>query len=189
MEQIKISDELKLKLIELQQKRNITLEGNITKLIDGEGNIEFETYLKDCISQDKDKRRKRLDLTKTLQAQNTELTSAQDENDTLMKELKAALESAEISKDDAMNQLDVIQRKQQTKLISTIVRIALTVIVGVGVITTVMYGFAIAYANPNEVQMIGSTWSNMFGILLTNAFSIVGTIMGVKYANKDKSED
>jgi len=26
----------------------------------------------------------------------------------------------------------------------------------------------------------------MFGILLTNAFSIVGTIMGVKYANKDK---
>ena len=37
-----------------------------------------------------------------------------------------------------------------------------------------------------DTQIIGSTWSNMFGILLTNAFSIVGTIMGVKYANKDK---
>jgi hypothetical protein len=33
-----------------------------------------------------------------------------------------------------------------------------------------------------DTQIIGSTWSNMFGILLTNAFSIVGTIMGVKYA-------
>jgi hypothetical protein len=25
----------------------------------------------------------------------------------------------------------------------------------------------------------------MFGILLTNAFSIIGTIMGVKYASKE----
>jgi hypothetical protein len=37
-----------------------------------------------------------------------------------------------------------------------------------------------------EVNTIGPAWSNMFGILLTNAFSIVGTIMGVKYATKDK---
>jgi hypothetical protein len=27
----------------------------------------------------------------------------------------------------------------------------------------------------------------MFGILLTNAFSIIGTIMGIKYATKDHS--
>jgi hypothetical protein len=39
-----------------------------------------------------------------------------------------------------------------------------------------------------ETQVIGSTWSNMFGILLTNAFSIVGTIMGVKYASDKKQE-
>ena len=37
-----------------------------------------------------------------------------------------------------------------------------------------------------ETQVIGSAWSNMFGILLTNAFSIIGTIMGVKYANGKK---
>jgi hypothetical protein len=37
-----------------------------------------------------------------------------------------------------------------------------------------------------DTQIIGSTWSNMFGILLTNAFSIIGTIMGVKYASKEK---
>ena len=39
-----------------------------------------------------------------------------------------------------------------------------------------------------DTQMIGSTWSNMFGILLTNAFSIVGTIMGVKYASENKEK-
>jgi hypothetical protein len=44
-----------------------------------------------------------------------------------------------------------------------------------------MYAFAIV--TDKETQIIGSTWSNMFGILLTNAFSIVGTIMGVKYAS------
>ena len=43
-----------------------------------------------------------------------------------------------------------------------------------------MYGWAIF--SGVDTQIIGSTWSNMFGILLTNAFSIVGTIMGVKYA-------
>jgi hypothetical protein len=35
---------------------------------------------------------------------------------------------------------------------------------------------------------LGSTWSNMLGILLTNAFSIIGTIMGVKYSGKEDKE-
>jgi hypothetical protein len=35
-----------------------------------------------------------------------------------------------------------------------------------------------------DTAIIGSTWSNIVGILLTNAFSIVGTIMGVKYASE-----
>jgi hypothetical protein len=36
-----------------------------------------------------------------------------------------------------------------------------------------------------DTQIIGSTWSNMFSVLLTNAFSIVGTIMGIKYATQE----
>jgi len=80
-----------------------------------------------------------------------------------------------------LEDLDLIQKKSQFKLIGTIVRVALFVILGVGILTTVMYGMAIMY--DKETQIIGSTWSNMFGILLTNAFSIVGTIMGVKYAS------
>ena len=39
------------------------------------------------------------------------------------------------------------------------------------------------------VEKIGSTWSNMLSILLTNAFSIVGTLMGVKYASENKKDN
>ena len=31
--------------------------------------------------------------------------------------------------------------------------------------------------------------SNLFGILLTNSFSIIGTIMGVKYASDNKEKE
>ena len=61
-----------------------------------------------------------------------------------------------------------------------IVKVALWVIMGVGIITTLMYVVAIVLNT--ETQVIGSTWSNLNGILLTNAFSIIGTIMGVKHA-------
>jgi len=78
-----------------------------------------------------------------------------------------------------------MQKKSQFELIGMIVKIALFVICGVGIITTIMYG--IALFSGHDTQIIGSTWSNMFGILLTNAFSIVGTIMGVKYASEKDS--
>ena len=80
--------------------------------------------------------------------------------------------------------IDLLQKKSQTELIGTIVKVALGVIITVGVITTVMYMISL-FMN-KDTQIIGSTWSNMFGILLTNAFSIIGTIMGVKYASKEK---
>jgi len=59
-------------------------------------------------------------------------------------------------------------------------------IVGVGIITSLMYGVSLMVGS--DTQIIGSTWSNMFGILLTNAFSIVGTIMGVKYASEKNNK-
>jgi len=107
----------------------------------------------------------------------------------LMEELKVALEEAnqlkeeaEEGKDKALEDLELMQKKTQFELISTIVKVALYVIIGVGVLTTAMYGLALI--SGTDTQIIGSTWSNMFGILLTNAFSIVGTIMGVKYATE-----
>ena len=183
-------------LLKLANDKKIYLEGNILKILEStDGDVEVEEYLKFCKDKDTTARRKRLQVTKQVQQQNKELVAKQKETDSLMIELQNALDTAqkseeeanklrevaEKSKDKALEDLDLIQKKSQFKLIGTIVRVALFVILGVGILTTVMYAFAIV--TDKETQIIGSTWSNMFGILLTNAFSIVGTIMGVKYAS------
>jgi hypothetical protein len=123
-----------------------------------------------------------------------EAESARESAEISMKEAEQSKEEAleakvlaENAKKTAENDLDLIQKKSQFELIGTIVKVALYVILGVGFITTGMYLFAILKGT--DTQVIGSTWSNIIGILLTNAFSIVGTIMGVKYASdKSKSE-
>ena len=93
----------------------------------------------------------------------------------------------EIEKNTALEDLDATLKKSQNELIGTIVKCALGVIISVGFITTVMYSFAIL--TEKDTQIIGSTWSNMFSVLLTNAFSIVGTIMGIKYATQDDKKE
>ena len=72
-------------------------------------------------------------------------------------------------------------------MIKIIVKCALAVIIGVGVVTTSLYWMAMITGK--DTQIIGSTWSNMFSVLLTNAFSIVGTIMGIKYATSDDKQN
>ena len=91
--------------------------------------------------------------------------------------------TARAEKEKIEHELEILQKKTQNKLIETIVRVALIIILSVGVITTALYVFAMI--NGYELKIIESTWTNMFGILLTNSFSIIGTIMGVKYANKE----
>lgn len=223
---IKLDKNTKNQLIELYKTKKIGLEGNILKLIDADGDEEFMSYIKESIDRDKDSRRKRLDITKQVQSQNTDLTKWKNENERVNKELTIALEEAEESnkamlvakqeaedsleeaqtarveaesarveaekarqesenaKIAAESDLDLIQKKSQFELIGTIVRVALWVILGVGVVTTGMY--LIALSTGLDTSVIGSTWSNIIGILLTNAFSIVGTIMGVKYASEKK---
>jgi methyl-accepting chemotaxis protein len=95
-------------------------------------------------------------------------------------------EAIEIEKNAALEDLDATLKKSQNELIKTIVKCALAVIISVGFITTIMYSFAIL--SNKDTQIIGSTWSNMFSVLLTNAFSIVGTIMGIKYATQDEKK-
>jgi|688.fasta_scaffold663049_2 hypothetical protein len=182
-------------LLDIQQKKRITVEGNILKIMEPEeGDVEFSTYISTALEKDKDARKKRLEVTKQVQERNKELQASESENIRINEDLKAALIEAENSKtealaakDLALNDLDVLQKRSQTELISTIVKVALLVILSVGVITTVMY--SIAMFTGKDTQIIGSTWSNMFGILLTNAFSIVGTIMGVKYASENKNSE
>jgi PAS domain S-box-containing protein len=121
----------------------------------------------------------------------TETVNYKNKIDALSKDLQLELDKSqqlknaiEIEKNAALNDLDILMKKSQSELIKTIVVVALVVIVGVGVITTILYWMAMVTGK--DTQIIGSTWSNMFSVLLTNAFSIVGTIMGIKYATQDK---
>jgi PAS domain S-box-containing protein len=121
----------------------------------------------------------------------TENVNSKNKIDALSKDLQIELEKSkslknaiEIEKNAALNDLDVKIKKSQSELIKVIVKVALSVIIGVGVVTTILYWMAILMEK--DTQIIGSTWSNMFSVLLTNAFSIVGTIMGIKYATQEK---
>jgi hypothetical protein len=179
-------------LLEVQRTKRITLEGNILKLLEADaGDTEFATYIKESTDKDKETRKRRLEITKQVQERNRELQETEEEIVRINEELKSALsdaedakKKAEAAKDAALNDLEVAQKKSQFELMGLIVKVALIVIGSVGVITTGMY--AVAMITDKDTQIIGSTWSNMFGILLTNAFSIVGTIMGVKYASETK---
>jgi PAS domain S-box-containing protein len=124
----------------------------------------------------------------------TETVNSKNKIDALSKDLQIELEKSqklknaiEIEKNAALNDLDVMIKKSQSELIKVIVKVALSVIIGVGVVTTVLYWMAILMEK--DTQIIGSTWSNMFSVLLTNAFSIVGTIMGIKYATQEGNKN
>ena len=124
----------------------------------------------------------------------TEAINSKKKIDVLSKDLQIELDKSqklknaiEIEKDAALNDLDVLMKKSQSELIKTIVKVALAVILGVGVVTTTLYWMAMITGK--DTQIIGSTWSKMFSVLLTNAFSIVGTIMGIKYATQDNNKE
>ena len=210
-------------LLEIAKHKRVYVEGNFLKLIEPEeGDEEFEEYLKLCKEKDSTSRRKRLEVTKQVQKQNSELEKAQKENkrvnrqlekalneaidsaeqskkskeeaETAKEELEVALQLAEQSKEEAHKlkaeaehakevaetDLSLLQKKTQTELMGSIVRVALWVIMGVGLLTTALYVFVMVRGL--DAKIIESTWSNLFGILLTNSFSIIGTIMGVKHA-------
>jgi Fe2+ transport system protein B len=212
-------------LLEIAKHKRVYVEGNFLKLIEPEeGDEEFEEYLKLCKEKDSTSRRKRLEVTKQVQKQNSELERAQKENkrvnrqlekalneaidsaeqskkskeeaEKAKEELEVALQLAEQSKEEAHKlkaeaehakeiaetDLSLLQKKTQTELMGNIVRVALWVIMGVGLLTTALYVFVMVRGL--DAKIIESTWSNLFGILLTNSFSIIGTIMGVKHATQ-----
>jgi len=196
---MKVTPEVKEVLLTLAKENKIYLEGNILKVLKADSDDkEFEEYLKVCKDRDVTARKKRLQVTKQVQSQNKDLVAKQQENDDLMIELQEALneaknaeqiaeslrKEAEQGKEKALEDLEVMQKKTQFELISIIVKLALGVIAGVGILTTILYLYILSSGLDSKI--IETTWSNLFGILLTNSFSIVGTIMGVKYASESK---
>ena len=163
------------KKIQKQNEELITLNKENQKMMD-----DLQSTLKEAEEQKV-----------KIETQNGELIAWREENEKIQQELQNEMiksESARIraeeAKTNALNDLDILQKKNQTELISTIVRVALYIIVGVGIVTTGVYVFTLVMGK--DTQVISAAWSNIFGILLTNAFSIVGTIMGIKYATENK---
>lgn len=151
----------------------IYLQATYNPIIDEDGSITKIMKIATDITETILSKNKINELSKNLQ---TELNNTN--------KLKLAIE---IEKNIAVENLDATLKKSQNELIKTIVKCALGVIIGVGIITTLMYSVAIT--SNKDTQIIGSTWSNMFSVLLTNAFSIVGTIMGIKYATNDSKKE
>jgi hypothetical protein len=167
-------------LVDLAKEKGIYLEGNILKLLEPGDDPEFSTYLKEAATRDRDFRRKRLDVTKQVQVQNRELQEAQAK-------LQEALAEAENAKCEALADLDLLQKKTQFELMSRIVMVALSLVVGIGISSTILY--VAALATNKDTTVIGNAWSSTLGILLTNSFSILGTIMGVRYASEATKQD
>ena len=180
---IKLSNDSKKQFIEYCKTKGVCLEGNILKVLDKSDDPEWESYVNDAIEKDSEVRKKRLEMTKDVQAKNLELVKWKNENEKINAELKEALESAEKAKESAVSDLDLLQKRTQYHLIETIVKVSLWIVCAVGVVTTVMFSITLLMGTENKI--VESMWSNMFGILLTNCFSIIGTIMGVKYASEN----
>lgn len=185
MKKIKFSKTSSEQILELVN-HNIRIEGNFLKIIDTSDNPDLEKYVKESIEKDIETRKKRLEITRQVQTQNKELVEWKEKNEQAQIDLKEALEEAhkakaiaEKAKLNAEEDLDVLVKKNQNELVNKIVGTSLIVILGVGLITSILYFYTIVTGNEN--QIIESSWANMFSILLTNSFSIIGTIMGVKH--------
>lgn len=162
--------------------KKVFLEGNFVKILSKSLPTDVKEYVEECKVRDKQARKKRLDVTKQVQAQNKELEEAAVVKEALVIELQNEKKEAEKLRDEAVEDLDLMQKRTQFELIGLIVRVALVIIIGVGALTTIMY--VVAMLADKDTTILGNAWSNLFGILLTNSFSIIGTIMGVKYATE-----
>jgi len=114
---IKIDKKTKEQLIELFETKRISLEGNILKVIEDDGDVAFQKYIKDSIEKDNTTRKKRLEITKQIQKQNKELTDWKVENERIHEELLETLEankSAIIDAEKAKEQAEL--SKEQAEL-------------------------------------------------------------------------
>ena len=138
---ISSKDTVKEAMLKAKSKK-VYIEGNFVKLLSDTSDPDVKDYIEECKSRDLNSRKKRLQITKQVQKQNRDLEEAAVVKEALVLELQNSLEESKKLRDEALEDLEVMQKRTQFELISTIVKVALYVIVGVGVLTTVMYAWA-----------------------------------------------
>ncbi len=173
-----LSNDTAQQLLNLWKTKKVGLEGNVLKVIQTTDE-EFQRYIDEAKQRDQETRRKRLEITKQVQSQNKDLIESQADREKLMIDLQESLAQSEMLKNAAVEDLESLQKRTQFELIGLIVKVALSVIGAVCILTTILYLYVISKGLNSTI--IETTWSNLFGIILTNSFSIIGTIMGVKH--------
>jgi hypothetical protein len=173
-----LSHDTAQQLLNLWKTKKVGLEGNVLKVIQTTDE-EFQRYIDEAKQRDQETRRKRLEITKQVQSQNKDLIESQADREKLMIDLQESLAQSEMLKNAAVEDLESLQKRTQFELIGLIVKVALSVIGAVCILTTILYLYVISKGLNSTI--IETTWSNLFGIILTNSFSIIGTIMGVKH--------
>ncbi len=173
-----LSNDTAQQLLNLWKTKKVGLEGNVLKVIQTTDE-EFQRYIDEAKQRDQETRRKRLEITKQVQSQNKDLIQSQADREKLMIDLQESLAQSEMLKNAAVEDLESLQKRTQFELIGLIVKVALSVIGAVCILTTILYLYVISKGLNSTI--IETTWSNLFGIILTNSFSIIGTIMGVKH--------
>ena len=173
-----VSNDTAQQLLNLWKTKKVGLEGNVLKVIQTTDE-EFQRYIDEAKQRDQETRRKRLEITKQVQSQNKDLIESQADREKLMIDLQESLAQSEMLKNAAVEDLESLQKRTQFELIGLIVKVALSVIGAVCILTTILYLYVISKGLNSTI--IETTWSNLFGIILTNSFSIIGTIMGVKH--------
>ena len=66
---IKFCKETRQSLLDLNESKKVSIEGNILKLIDTEGDPVLDEYVKYSIKRQKELQKKRLEITKKVQNQ------------------------------------------------------------------------------------------------------------------------
>jgi hypothetical protein len=173
-----LSNDTAQQLLNLWKTKKVGLEGNVLKVIQTTDE-EFQRYIDEAKQRDQETRRKRLEITKQVQSQNKDLIQSQADREKLMIDLQESLAQSEMLKNAAVEDLESLQKRTQFELIGLIVKVALSVIGAVCILTTILYLYVISKGLNSTI--IETTWSNLFGIILTNSFSIIGTIIGVKH--------
>lgn len=167
-------------LLEISEK-GIYLEGALLKVISKSNTLRDEDwigYLKLASERDEIKSRERVELTQEALNQKSELERAHKkikQQYELLKTEKAKVE------DDVCNlekNLKVLREKNQLKIMNNVVNICLRIIIGIGVSCSLI--LIIMLICGNQSDLVESTWSQSILLMLSNSFSIIATIQGVK---------
>ena len=167
-------------LLEISDK-GVYLEGALLKVISKSNTLRDEDWLEYLeLAHDRDdiKSKERVELTQEALNQKTELEKAHKkikQQYELLKKEKAKVE------DDVCTlekNLKVLREKNQLKIMNNVVNICLRIIIGIGVSCSLILVFMLFFGKQSD--LVESTWSQSILLMLSNSFSIIATIQGVK---------